>query len=58
MSYGPHKSEVLISSTFQSAIFLKEGLVVFAELIPLIDRDFSDLNTILDTLLELSLINI
>ena len=52
MSYGPHKSEVLISSTFQSAVFLKEGLFVFAEFIPVMDRDFSDLNTILDTLLE------
>ena len=45
MSYGPHKSEVLISSTFQSAVFLKEGLFVFAEFIPVMDRDFSDLNT-------------
>ena len=48
MSYGHHKSEVLISSTFQSAVFLKEGLFVLSEFIPVMDRDFSDLYTILD----------
>ena len=52
MSYGPHKSEVLISSTFQSAVFLKEGLFVLSEFIPVMDRDFSDLHTILDKLVE------
>jgi len=52
MSQRTSENEVLISTTFQSSVFLKEGLLHLGDFVTVSDANFSDLYEILDSLVE------
>ena len=53
MPHPTFENEILISTTLQSSVFLKEGLLHLDNFVTISDTKFSDLYGILDSLVEI-----